>query len=100
MRITVRRPDDLGEEVKRRTENVGRSVMGALTEKIKQENRRRVRQEILDMAAGDSVDSALHEQNQRMRRQRDQCSPGRCARLNGAQDRSCSINDWCASLPI
>lgn len=33
MRITVRRPDDLGEDVKRRTDNVSRYVTEALTEK-------------------------------------------------------------------
>ena len=34
MRITVRLPDDLGEDVKRRTDNVSRYVEEALTEKI------------------------------------------------------------------
>ena len=71
MRITVRLSDDLGEDVKRRTDNVSRYVEEALTEKIQREERRRARQEILDMAGGESVDSALHDQNQQMRRDED-----------------------------
>ena len=71
MRITVRLSDDLGEDVKRRTDNVSRYVEEALTEKIQREERRRARQEILDMAGGESVDPALHDQNQRMRQDED-----------------------------
>ncbi|MCS3748863.1 post-segregation antitoxin (ccd killing protein) [Salinibacter ruber] len=71
MRITVRLSDDLGEDVKRRTDNVSRYVEEALTEKIRREERRRARQEILDMAGDESVDPALHDQNQQMRRTED-----------------------------
>ncbi|MBB4070251.1 post-segregation antitoxin (ccd killing protein) [Salinibacter ruber] len=67
MRVTVRLSDDLGEEVKRRTENVSKYVEEALIEKIQREERRRARQEILDMAEGESVDPALHDQNQQVR---------------------------------
>jgi post-segregation antitoxin (ccd killing protein) len=68
MRITVRLSDGLGEDLKRRTDNVSRYVEEALTEKIQREERRRARQEILDMAEGESIDPALHDQNQKMRR--------------------------------
>ena len=76
MRITVRLPDDLGEEVKRRTDNVSGYVTDALTEKIEEENRRRARQELLNMAGGESVGSALHDKNQQMRRQEDRSNSG------------------------
>ena len=55
MRITVRLPDDLGENVKRRTDNVSAYVTDALTEKIEREERRRARRELLDMAGEGSV---------------------------------------------
>lgn len=71
MRITVRLSDDLGEDVKHRADNVSRYVEEALTEKIRREERRRARQEILDMAGGESVDPALHDHNQQMRRTED-----------------------------
>ncbi len=76
MRITVRLSDDLGEDVKRRTDNVSRYVEEALTEKIQREERRRARQEILDMAGGESVEPALHDQNQQMRRTEDRHGAG------------------------
>jgi len=71
MRITVRLPDDLGEDVKRRTDNVSRYVTDALTEKIQREERRRARNDLLEMAGGASVDPAVHERNQQMRRSED-----------------------------
>lgn len=71
MQITVRLSDELGEDVKRRTDNVSSYVAEALTEKIQREERRRARQEILDMAGGGQVDPALHDQNQRMRQDED-----------------------------
>jgi post-segregation antitoxin (ccd killing protein) len=71
MRITVRLSDDLGEDVKRRTDNVSRYVEEALIEKIQREERRRARQEILGMAGGESVDPDLHDQNQQMRQNED-----------------------------
>lgn len=76
MRITVRLPDDLGEEVKRRTDNVSGYVTDALTEKIRREKRRRARQEILDLAGSESVGSALHDTNQKMRRREDRSHSG------------------------
>jgi hypothetical protein len=71
MRITVRLPDDLGEDVKRRTDNVSGYVTEAISEKIQREERRRARRELLEMAGEGDVDSDLHEQNQRMRRHGD-----------------------------
>lgn len=76
MRITVRLSDELGEDVKRRTDNVSRFVEEALTEKIQREERRRARQEILHMAGGESVDPTLHDQNQNMRRNEDRRGAG------------------------
>ena len=72
MRITVRLPDDLGEDVKRRTDDVSKYVTEALTEKIQREERRRARQKILDMAGGESVESSLHDKNRHMRQDEDQ----------------------------
>ena len=71
MRITVRLSDDLGEDVKRHADNVSRYVEKALTEKIHREERRRARQETLDMAGGDAVDPSLHDQNQQRRQNED-----------------------------
>lgn len=72
MRIIVRLSDDLREDVKRRTDNVSRYVEEALTEKIQREERRRNRQEILQMAGVESVDPILHDQNQETCRDEDQ----------------------------
>ena len=77
MRVTIRLPDDLGEDVKRRTDNVSRYVTDALTEKIEREERRRARTALLDMAGGESVDPTLHEQNQQMRREEDRSPSAR-----------------------
>lgn len=71
MRITVRLPDDLGEEVKRRTDNVSGYVTEAISAKIQREERRRARRELLEMAGEGDVEPDLHEQNQRMRRHGD-----------------------------
>jgi len=79
MRITVRLPDDLGEDVKRRTDNVSGYVTEALAEKIQREERRRAREELLEMAGEGSVDPGLHEENQRMRRREDRSDPGQGA---------------------
>jgi hypothetical protein len=76
MRITVRLPDELGEDVKRRTDNVSGYVTEALTEKIQREERRQSRRELLEMAGEGDVDPGLHEQNQRMRRQGDRSGSG------------------------
>ncbi len=75
MRITVRIPDDLGEDVKRRTENVSAYVTEAVTEKIQREERRKARRDILEMAGEGDVDSDLHAINQRMRREGDRTHP-------------------------
>jgi hypothetical protein len=72
MRITVRVPDDLGEEVKHRTDNVSAYVVEALTEKLERERRRVARQEILERAKdGGPPDEDLHAINQRERRDGD-----------------------------
>lgn len=76
MRITVRVPDDLGEEVKHRTDNVSAYVVEALTEKLERERRRAARQEILERAKkGESTDGDLHAINQRERRDGDRDFP-------------------------
>lgn len=72
MRITVRVPDDLGKEIKHRTDNVSAYVMEALTEKLERERRRVARQEILERAKdGGPPDEDLHAINQRERRDGD-----------------------------
>jgi Arc/MetJ-type ribon-helix-helix transcriptional regulator len=75
MRITVRLPDELGEEVKRRTDNVSRYVRDALTEKIQREERRQARQDLLDMAGEGTVDPSVHHRNQKTRREGDRLAP-------------------------
>ena len=76
MRITVRVPDDLGEEVKHRTDNVSAHVVEALTEKLERERRRAARQEILERAKeGGSPDEDLHAIEQRERRDGDRDFP-------------------------
>ena len=76
MRITVRVPDELGEEVKHRTDNVSAYVVDALTEKLERERRRAARQEILERAKeGGSPDEDLHAINQRERSEGDRNFP-------------------------
>ena len=70
MRITVRVPDELGKEVKRRTDNVSAYVTDALTEKLQKEKRDEARRELLQFA-GTGIDEDLHEINQRERREGD-----------------------------
>ena len=74
MRITVRVPDELGEEVKDRTDNVSAYVTDALTEKLRKEKRDEARRELLRYA-GTGIDEALHEINQRERREGDRSFP-------------------------
>ena len=62
MRITIRLPDDIGEEVKRRTDNVSAH--------FKEARRRLLR------FAGTGVDPNLHEINQRERREGDRTVSG------------------------
>jgi len=81
MRITVRLPDDLGDEVKRRTDNVSAYVSEALAEKIERERRREARLNILENATGTSPDVDLHALNQRRRREED-----RTASIKGASE--------------
>ena len=76
MRITVRLPDDLGEDVKRRTDNVSGYVTEALAEKIQREERRSARRELPEMAGEGTVDPDIHEENQRMRREGDRHESG------------------------
>jgi post-segregation antitoxin (ccd killing protein) len=69
VRITVRVPDELGEEVKRRTDNVSAYVVDALTEKLERERRRAARRGILERAQkGEALDEDLHAINPRERR--------------------------------
>ncbi|MCS3705924.1 hypothetical protein GGP62_000897 [Salinibacter ruber] len=75
MRITVRLPDELGEEVKRRTDNVIRYVKDVLTEKIQREERRQARWDLLDMAEEGTVDPHVHDRNQKMRREGSRRAP-------------------------
>ena len=73
MRIPVGVPDDVGEEVTRRTDNVSAYVTDALTEKLEQERRRAARERIWE-AAHESEESPaedLHAINQRERREGD-----------------------------
>lgn len=70
MRITVRLPDELGEEIKRRTDNVSAYVTDALTEKIRTEKRDNARRRLLRFA-GTGIDDSLYEINQRERREGD-----------------------------
>jgi len=77
MRITVRVPDELGEEVKGRTDNVSAYVTDALTEKLERERRRAARERIWEAAQesdGSSADD-LHAINQRERREGDRDFP-------------------------
>jgi Arc/MetJ-type ribon-helix-helix transcriptional regulator len=74
MRITVRVPDELGEEVKDRTDNVSAYVTDALTEKLRKEKRDEARRELLRYA-GTGIDESLHEINQRERREGDRSFP-------------------------
>jgi len=76
MRITVRVPDELGEEVKGRTDNVSAYVVDALTEKLERERRRAARREILELAQkGEPLDEDLPAINPRERRDGDRDFP-------------------------
>lgn len=86
MRITVRLPDELGEEVKRRTDNVSRYVKDAVTEKIQREERRQARQDLLDMAGEGTVDPHVHDLNQKMRREGDRLAPSNAPGRTSAEE--------------
>lgn len=86
MRITVRLPDELGEDVKRRTDNVSRYVKDALTEKIQREERRQARQDLLDMAGEGTVDPHAHDLNQKMRREGDRLAPPKAPGRTSAEE--------------
>lgn len=86
MRITVRLPDELGEEVKRRTDNVSRYVKDALTEKIQREERRQARQDLLGMAGEGTVDPHVHHRNQKMRREGDRLVPSNAPGNTSAEE--------------
>lgn len=70
MRITIRLPDELGDEVKRRTDNVSAYVQEAITEKLQKEKRDAARQRLLRFA-GTGVDPTIYDLNQRERRDGD-----------------------------
>lgn len=68
MRITVRLPDDLGQEVKSRTDNVSAYVAEALSEKLQREKRYEARQRLLRFADTGGVDPDLYDTLQKERR--------------------------------
>ena len=70
MRITIRLPDDMGEEVKRRTDNVSAYVQAAIAEKLRRAERDAARQQLLRYA-GTGIDSTIDAENQRERREGD-----------------------------
>ncbi|MCS3827888.1 hypothetical protein GGP85_003359 [Salinibacter ruber] len=74
MRITVRVPDDLGDTVKSKTENVSAYVTEALREKIARDRRREARQNILDGIRdyeGPGAEGGAEEQLHEERRESD-----------------------------
>lgn len=71
MRITIELPDKLGEELRTRTDDVGLYIREAVSEKIDRENRRRARERIGTHAGTSPEAAALHEENQRFRREGD-----------------------------
>lgn len=75
MRITVRVPDDLGDEVKARTDNVSAYVTEALQEKVNREKRRRARLEILELAGKGDVDPDIYDLNKLWRYEGDRDLP-------------------------
>lgn len=75
MRITIRLPDELGEEVKRRTDNVSAYVKEALDEKLQRERRDEARRRLLRFAGTGYVDPSIYEINQRERREGDRDFP-------------------------
>ena len=70
MRITIRLPDDMGEEVKRRTDNVSAYVQAAIAEKLRCAERDAARQQLLRYA-GTGIDPTIDAENQRGRREGD-----------------------------
>ena len=75
MRITIRLPDEVGEEVKRRTDNVSAYFKEAVAEKLRKEKREEARRRLLRFA-GTGVDPDLYEINQRERRESDRTVSG------------------------
>jgi hypothetical protein len=71
MRVTVRLPDELGEEVKRRTDNVSAYVTEALSDRVRKEKRDEARRRLRRFAGTGGVDPDLHKINQRQRREGD-----------------------------
>ncbi|MFP4229434.1 MAG: hypothetical protein ACLFTE_11500 [Salinivenus sp.] len=74
MRITVRVPDELGEAITGRTDNVSAYVTDDLTEKLEWEQRDEARRRLLRFA-GTGIDDSLHEINQQERREGDRSVP-------------------------
>lgn len=71
MRITVTVPDEIGKEIKGRTDNVSAYVSEALEERLQKEKRRQARLELLEMAGKGHVDPEIDAINQRERREGD-----------------------------
>jgi hypothetical protein len=74
MRITIRLPDDIGEEVKSRTDNVSAYFKEAVAEKMRKEKRYEARRALLRYA-GTGVDSDIYETNRRERHEGDRDFP-------------------------
>ncbi len=71
MRITVTVPDEIGKEVKSRTDNVSAYVSDALEERLRKEKRDAARRDLLRFAGTGGVDPDINEINQRWRREGD-----------------------------
>ena len=95
MRITVRVPDERGEEVKRRTDNVSAYVVDAPTEKLERERRRAARRESLErVQKGEVLDEDLHAINPRERRDGDRDVPlSESLRLTSPSPRTSTLLD-------
>jgi Arc/MetJ-type ribon-helix-helix transcriptional regulator len=75
MRITVRVPDDLGEDIKSRTDNVSAYVTEALREKIGREKRYEARKRLLKYAGKGEVDPDIYDLNKLWRYEGDRDLP-------------------------
>ena len=71
MRVTVRLPDDLGQEVKRRTDNVSAYVAEALSEKLQADRRQEALHRISTAIGSFEVSSKAYKTLQKERRNSD-----------------------------
>ena len=71
MRISATIPDDLGREVKEKTENVSAFVAEALEEKLTRMRKEEARRNLLGLAGSGGVRGDVHEELQRDRREGD-----------------------------